>query len=199
MDVIALIRDLITYVFNKIKHDKDCREILEMYNVSLETPKDFPIITMREAYKIPRKFGKYIEYGDDLDPEAERILGRYFKDEYDTDFIFVNEFPWRKRPFYTMRVPEEPDWTRSFDLIYKGLELITGGQREHRYNILIKQLKEKKLHSEPMKWYLDVFKYGVPPHGGFGMGLERLTALILGIKNIKECALFPRDPERLKP
>ena len=126
-------------------------------------------------------------------------MGKYVKEKHGHDFFFVNRFPYAIKPFYVMRVDDDPQWARSIDLIYKGLELSSGGQREHRYEQIIKQIDEKGLDQENLKWFTEFFKYGAPPHGGFSIGLERLTAQVLNLQNVKEAALFPRSPERLIP
>jgi aspartyl-tRNA synthetase len=162
-------------------------------------PKTVPRITMREAYRLLEQAGLRVEYGDDLGSEGERKLGEIVEKEYGSSMVFVTEYPWRIRPFYTMRKPDEPEWTLSFDLLLRGLEVATGGQREHRYEILLKQVREKGLNPESFKWYLDMFRYGAPPHGGSGIGLERVVMQTLGLRNIREARLTPRDPERLVP
>ncbi len=123
----------------------------------------------------------------------------YVKREFGSDFFFVNRFPSSVKPFYVMRVDDEPEFARSVDLVYKGLELSSGGQREHRHEKIVEQIAEKGLDPRALMWFTEPFRYGVPPHGGFSLGIERLTASLLGIENIKEAALFPRDPERLQP
>jgi aspartyl-tRNA synthetase len=126
-------------------------------------------------------------------------LGKYVKEKYKSDFYFVNRFPFAVKPFYVMRVDEEPKWARSVDLMFKGMEMSSGGQREHRYEKIIQQLKEKKMNLENMKWFSEVFKYGVPSMGGFSIGIERFTQQLLDIENVREATAFPRDTERLLP
>ncbi len=164
-----------------------------------KTPKDVPRISIREAYKLLEQAGLKVEYGEDLGTEGERKLGEIVEKEYGSPMVFVTEYPWRVRPFYTMRKPDEPEWTLSFDLLLRGLEIATGGQREHRYRVLLSQVREKGLNPESFKWYLDMFRYGAPPHGGAGIGLERVVMQTLGLKNIREARFTPRDPERLVP
>ena len=113
--------------------------------------------------------------------------------------VFVTEYPWRARPFYTMKKSDDPEWTLSFDLLFRGLEIATGGQREHRYEVLVKQIEEKGLNPKNFEWYLNMFRFGAPPHGGAGIGLERVAMQLLGLGNIREARLLPRDPERLTP
>ena len=197
-DVMHVVENLIKYIFEKVS--QACEKELKLLNVELSIP-ELPIkrITMREAYKLLEKEGYTVEYGDELDTEGEKLFGKIVKEKFNTEFVFLTEFPWKVRPFYTYRKEDEPEWTKSFDLIYKGVEIVTGGQREHRYEILLEQCKEKGINPEAIEFYLRMFKYGAPPHGGFGLGLDRLVMLMLNLPNIREATLFPRDPERLEP
>ncbi|MEM2378153.1 MAG: amino acid--tRNA ligase-related protein, partial [Candidatus Korarchaeum sp.] len=131
------------------------------------------------------------------DTEGERILWQYVKEEYDSDFFFVNRFPFKVKPFYVMK--EDETWARSVDLLYKGLELSSGGQREHRYDVLMSQIKEKGLDPGGLEWFTKFFAYGAPPHGGFAIGIERLLMKMLDLSSVKEASLFPRDPDRILP
>jgi nondiscriminating aspartyl-tRNA synthetase len=196
MDVAeGVIRHVIRNVINKYKN-----EILEYFpNALLEVPRDVPRITIREAYKLLEAEGVKVEWGEDLSSEAEKKLGEIVEREYGSPLVFVTEYPWKVRPFYTMRKENEPDWTYSFDLLMRGLEIATGGQREHRYEVLLKQIEEKGLNPKSFEWYLAMFRYGAPPHGGAGIGLERVVMQILGLSNIREARMLPRDPERLIP
>lgn len=199
-DVIGVAEDAFKYVVGRILENSRTKEIIDRYNASdMLIPKKFPRITMREAYRVLDTMGKRIPYGEDLDSEAEKLLWTYARKEHSSDFIFVTEYPWKVRPFYAMRKPGEPEWTLSFDLIFRGLEVATGGQREHRYNILVEQAREKGLNPDNFWFYLEFFKYGAPPHGGAGIGLERVVMQILKLQNIREARLLPRDPERLFP
>ena len=156
---------------------------------------------MAEAYKILEGMGHTIDRGSkgDLDPEGERLLAKYAKEHYKHEFVFVTDYPISVRPFYHMRYEENPSLTKSFDLIWKGLEVTTGAQREHRYEILLKQTKEKGLNPESIQYYLDFFKYGCPPHGGYGFGLTRMLMVLLEIKNVREVTYLYRGPNRLQP
>lgn len=175
-----------------------CEREFKILNVEPEIPKTpFPELRFPEIYEILRGYGKKISYGENYDEESEEILWRYVKENYDTDFFFVNRFPFKAKPFYVMKADET--WARSIDLIYKGLELSSGGQREHRYHVLIEQIKEKQLNPKLLEWFTDPFKYGVPPHGGFAVGIERLTMQLLNLYNIRDATLYPRDPERSIP
>jgi aspartyl-tRNA synthetase len=197
-DVLKLLEDMMVYVISELK-DEEYRS-LEVLNVKLDIPKTpFPRVTIREAYKILAENGKILQYGDDLDTEAEEKLGEIFKKNYNSEFLFVLEFPWGKSPFYSMRKEDEPEWVIGFDLLYKGLEIASGKQREHRYEKLLQNVVEKKLKIDTLKWYLESFKYGMPPHGGFGFGIDRFIKQMLNLEDIREAVLFPRDPERIHP
>jgi len=183
-----------------LTRDPSIRGVIEEFNVEVSIPREIPRISIREVYKIlESEYGKRIPYGEDLDSEGERLIGEYVKKIYDSDLVFITEYPWNVRPFYTMRIPDEPEWTYGFDLLYKGLEVVTGGQREHRYEKLLENINDKGLNPDSFKFYLDFFKHGAPPHGGAGMGLERIVMQILNLNNIREARLLPRDPERVTP
>ncbi|BAA81203.2 aspartyl-tRNA synthetase [Aeropyrum pernix K1] len=182
--------------------EEDGRRVLELYGVELPRipASGIPKIPLRKAYEIlEEKYGKKVEYGEDLDSEGERLMGAYAGEELDSDFVFIVEYPWKVRPFYTMRKDDEPSWTYSFDLLYRGLEIVTGGQREHRYHRLLENLRDKGLDAESFQFYLDFFKHGAPPHGGAGMGLERIVMQTLKLENIREARMLPRDTERITP
>jgi aspartyl-tRNA synthetase len=164
----------------------------------LPSPK-IKVIEFLKAKELLRDLG--VENPElDFNPEEERKLGEYFEEE-GYDFIAVSKFPWEPRAFYYMKGEKQDgiQLTRTFDVIYRGLELWSGGQREHRYDKLIEQIKEKGLKPENYEFYLNAFKFGMPPHGGFGMGLERLVMKTLRLSNIREASLFPRDRTRLVP
>jgi aspartyl-tRNA synthetase len=179
---------------------EECEEELKILGKEIEVPKlPFPELRFPKIYEILEEYGKKLERGKDLDKESEKILTDYVKEKYKHDFFFVNRFPSAVKPFYVMKVDEDPEWARSVDLIFKGLEISSGGQREHRYEKIIQQIKEKGLRLETLKWFTEVFRYGVPPHGGFSIGIERFTMKLLDITNIKEVVLFPRYVTRSSP
>lgn len=197
-DVIRVEEDFVVATLQKVK-DESVDE-LTLLNKEVTIPKQpFPELRFPQIYEILEEMGKHIEYGEDYDRESEVLLWRYVREKYGADFFFVNRYPFKVKPFYVMRVEDEPMWARSVDLLYKGLELSSGGQREHRYDHVITQLKEKEMTLESMAWFTDFFKYGVPPHGGFCLGIERLVMQLLDIKNVREVTLFPRTPERILP
>ena len=148
---------------------------------------------------VAEKYKRKIRNPYDLEPEEEALIGRYFKEEYDADFVFVTHYPSKKRPFYAMDDPSDEKFTLSFDLLFKGLEVTTGGQRIHDYQMLKDKIAARGMDEEGMEQYLDTFKHGMPSHGGLGIGLERLTMQILGEENVRETCLFPRDMNRLEP
>lgn len=173
---------------------------LELLDVRLPNVEMIPAIPFQEAKElISEVYERKMRAPFDLEPEEEELIGRYFKDKYDADFVFVTHYPSRKRPFYTMDDPLDPTYTCSFDLLFRGLEVTTGGQRIHDYEELIKKIEKKKMTTEGLEDYLSGFVYGMPPHGGLGIGLERLTMQLLGVENIRETCLFPRDMKRLEP
>ncbi len=159
---------------------------------------EIPFMTLREAQQlITKETGKDCTKEPDLEPEHERWLCAYAAEKLGSDFIFITHFPTAKRPFYTYRDEKDPTYTKGFDLLFRGVEITTGAQRIHNHDDLVQSMKEKKLDPEKFGYYLQAFKYGLPPHGGFGLGLERLTAKLLGIDNVKEATLFPRDINRI--
>jgi nondiscriminating aspartyl-tRNA synthetase len=135
----------------------------------------------------------------DLAPEHERALGEWARTEHGSDFVFVEGYPMAKRPFYTHPQPSDPRWSNSFDLLFRGVELVTGGQRRHRYADYLAALAERGESPAPYETYLAAFRHGMPPHGGFAIGLERFLARLSGATNVRETALFPRDLHRLTP
>ncbi|HIP89948.1 MAG TPA: aspartate--tRNA(Asn) ligase [Candidatus Nanopusillus sp.] len=196
-DILDFVGDMLKYVLKRIS--KSNKESLDLLGLHIDIPKSIPRISLKEAYKILGQLGKKLKYGSDLDSESERLLGKYFMEEYNEPIVFITNYPWSERPFYHMRLEEDPFWTKSFDIFYKGLEISTGAQREHRFEVLLKQAKEKNVPLEPLKYYLETFKYGMPPHGGFGLGIDRFVKQLLDLKDIREAVLWFRDPEHLSP
>jgi aspartyl-tRNA synthetase len=172
----------------------------ETFLPDIEVPSmPFPKITMKEAKEKLEKSGVIGGRKYDLTGEEEVELSRLIKEETGHDFVFITDWPIEARPFYHMRYEDNPTLTKSFDLLYKGLEITTGSQREHRYDVLISQAKEKGMSIDSIQYYLDFFKYGCPPHGGVGIGPGRLVMKILDIASVKEATFLPRDVKRLKP
>lgn len=177
-------------------------KVKEVFGVDIVVPDlPFPRVTMNEAYAILRGLGHSIDRGakGDLDPEGERLLHQHFQKKTGHEFLFVTEFPSSVRAFYHMRPEGQPNLTKSFDLLWKGLEVTTGAQREHRYDLLVAQAREKGLSLEHIQYYLNFFKYGCPPHGGYGFGLTRMLMVLLGLKNVREATFVYRGINRLTP
>ncbi len=196
-DVMDFEEELLTYTLEKL-HDKYNDLVKKLYNEEIVVPKNkFPRIKLSDLYdELEKRYDYKVEESEknDLTTEGEKLAYRYAMDEFNSEFIFVTDFPKDKRAFYHMRKDDIPE---GYDLIYKGVEITTGAEREHRYDVLVKQAKEKGLDKD-VEFYLEFFKYGCPPHGGFGLGIDRLTMLILGI-SIKEAMLLFRGPNRLNP
>ncbi|WIE53706.1 aspartate--tRNA(Asn) ligase [Curtobacterium sp. MCBD17_003] len=176
-------------------------EISEVFGFELQVPTaPFPRIPLAEARRIVAEGGYEIPRADgDLDPEGERRISAYAKEQFGSDFVFVTDYDATIRPYYHMRHEDDPTLTKSYDLIYNGTEISTGAQREHRVDVLTQQAVEKGLDPAELEWYLDFFRYGVPPHGGFGMGLARVLMLMLGQSSIREVTYLFRGPTRLLP
>lgn len=177
-----------------------CKPELDMLGASIEVPNKIPRMRMSEVHQILENNYKIkYEPGFDIDPEGERSIGEWVKKETGSDFVFITGYPIEARPMYTYPDSEHPGDTRGFDLLYKGLEITTGGQRIHDHKMLIDNLIKFKINPDDFTFYTDMFKFGMPPHGGLAIGLERITCQMLGLKNIREGTLFPRDIERLTP
>lgn len=190
--------ELMVYALKKVVDDSKLQ--LELIGAKVEVPKTpFPELRFPQIYEILREHGKDVPFGEEPDREGEEILAKHVKEKTGSDIFFVNRFPSKVKPFYVMRVDEEPQWSRGVDMIYRGMELSSGGQREHRYEKLIAQVKEKSMKESEIEWFTNNFRYGVPPHGGFAIGIERTVMQMLGVENIREVCLFPRTPERLRP
>lgn len=180
--------------------ERDYGKELKMLGVTLPNVEKIPTVRFDEAKElVSQKYDRKIKNPYDLEPEEEHLIGTLFKEEYDADFVFVTHYPSKKRPFYAMDDPEDTTFTLSFDLLFRGLEITTGGQRIHDYQMLRDKIAVRGMTEEGMEDYLSAFKYGMPPHGGLGIGLERLTMQLLGEDNVRETTLFPRDLSRLEP
>ncbi|MBN2127294.1 MAG: aspartate--tRNA(Asn) ligase [Candidatus Diapherotrites archaeon] len=195
--VMDIIEGMLKHIISSIK--KECEKELKLFEVELIVPTKIPRIPIQEIRKMLKEKGKIIPENDDLDAEAEELLGKIVKEKFNSEFVFATNYPFTKRPFYHMKPENDSNGTRSFDLIWNGVEIATGAQREHRYEILKAQGKEKGVNLDEMKDYAAIFKYGCPPHGGVGFGLDRIVQRMLKLENIKEALLLPRDPERLNP
>ncbi len=193
-DVMALEEELIQAMLEEARTHAS-REIELLGAEWPKTPRTFPRVPYAEAKRIVKELG--VGMGADLNDAAERALGEYFAEKYGTDFVFVVDYPEEVRPFYTM--PKEGGLTRGYDLLFRGLEITSGGQRIHQPERIVQQLKKKKMDVEAFRDYIEVFRYGMPPHGGFAIGAERFTQKLLGLPNVRYARAFPRDRHRVTP
>ncbi|PIN76944.1 aspartate--tRNA(Asn) ligase [Candidatus Woesearchaeota archaeon CG10_big_fil_rev_8_21_14_0_10_36_11] len=196
-DVMDMIEEMFIHLLTALK--KEASAELSLLNVEHNFPSKIPRMTMKDAKELLKAKGRTYKDDDDIDPEGEKLLGEIVKKKFNSEFVFVTNFPWVIRPFYHMKPSDDPKGTRSFDLLFNGVEICTGAQREHRLDILSKQAKEKGMDMKDMVKYAEIFKYGCPPHGGVGFGLDRITQRLLKLDNIREAVLLPRDPERMDP
>ena len=198
LDICAMETGFLQYTMNLL--EKEYSKELKLLNITLPDVEKIPYVRFDEAKRlVSEKYNRKIRNPFDLEPEEEELIGKYFKEEYNADFVFVTHYPSKKRPFYAMDDPEDTRYTLSFDLLYHGLEITTGGQRIHDLSMLEEKIQEKGMTEEGLEQYLDAFRFGMPPHGGLGIGLERLTMQLLGEDNVREACLFPRDMSRLEP
>ena len=197
-DIMAMETGFLQYTMKLL--ESSYAEELKILGITLPKVDKIPRVRFDEAKKrVAEKYDRQFRNPFDLEPEEEYLIGQYFKEEYDSDFVFVTHYPSKKRPFYAMDDPEDETYTLSFDLLFHGLEITTGGQRIHDYNKLMEKINKRGMETEGMESYLSAFKHGMPPHGGLGIGLERLTMQIIGEDNVREATLFPRDLSRLEP
>jgi nondiscriminating aspartyl-tRNA synthetase len=196
-DIMAMETELLRAICEHLQ--KTCFAEFALLGANIPTvPATIPRMKLREAQElIFKETGKDTRTEPDLEPEDERWLCEWSKREHVSDFVFVTHYPVSKRPFYTYEDEADKGFTKSFDLLFRGVEITTGGQRRHDYDNLIAGAQMKGLNPENFSFYLQAFKYGIPPHGGWGMGLERLTQKMLGLANVKEATLFPRDMNRI--
>lgn len=177
-----------------------CSEELELLKVQLPVIGEIPVVTFHEAKKlISKEYNRPITDMEDFEPEEEKLLYECIYKKTSCEFVFVTHYPSSKRPFYAMETAENPQVTESFDLLFRGLEITTGGQRIHNYEMQVEKMRSREMTVELFESYLMMHKYGMPPHGGLGLGLERFTAKLLGYENVRYTTLFPRDIHRLVP
>jgi aspartyl-tRNA synthetase, archaeal type len=197
-DIMAMQTGMLQYVM-KLLETEYAKE-LKVLGVTLPKVDKIPTVRFDKAKElVSEKYNRTIKNPYDLEPEEEVLIGKYFKEEHDSDFVFVTHYPSKKRPFYAMDDPTDKKFTASFDLLFRGMEVTTGGQRIHDYNEILAKAQERGIDPEDIESYLMIFKYGMPPHGGLGLGLERLTMRLLDEQNVRETTLFPRDVTRLEP
>jgi nondiscriminating aspartyl-tRNA synthetase len=197
--VMALLRDVIASILETLSEQYTSE--LKLLQVQVPAvPELIPHIHFSEAQElIFNRYGTDVRGEPDLSPQDERWLGEWAQQEYGSEFLFVTGYPMRKRPFYTHPEPGRPEFSNSFDLIFRGTELVTGGQRLHLYQDYLAALEKARLPFEPFETYLETFRYGMPPHGGFAIGLERLLMQLTEAPNIRLTTTFPRDLMRLTP
>ena len=196
-ELMDLEEGFINYLFSHL--NKVCKKELDMYKIDLSKKVSIPRITLQQAHEILlNEYNKKSPIGN-IDAEGEVLISKYVKEKYDCNLVFLTKYPVSKRPMYTMPDDDNKELTKSFDLIYDGLEITTGGQRINDYKMLKDNIIKFGLNPDDFDFYLESFKYGMPPHGGFAIGLERLTMKILKLTNIREATLIPRDMKRLTP
>ncbi len=180
--------------------NEECKAELELLGAKVDVPVKIPRMRMTQVHEIlEKKYNIKYPQGFDIDPEGERAICEHVQKETGSEFVFITGYPIESRPMYTMPDPNHPGDTRGFDLIYHGMEVTTGGQRIHLFDKLVENIVKFKYNPDDFTFYTNQFKYGVPPHGGLAIGLERITCQMLGLKNIREGTLFPRDLDRLTP
>ncbi|EGN34840.1 aspartyl-tRNA synthetase [Lachnospiraceae bacterium 5_1_57FAA] len=197
-DIMAMETGYLQYAMQLLK--KDYAHELKILGITLPEVEKIPAVEFSDIKeKVSEKYGHKMRNPFDLESEEEQLISQYAKEEWGSDFVFVTHYPSKKRPFYAKDDPKDPRYTLSFDLLFRGMEITTGGQRIHDYKMLVEKIKARGMSQEGMEQYLDTFKHGMPPHGGIGIGLERLTMKLIGEDNVRETTLFPRDLSRLEP
>ena len=197
-DIMNMETGALKYIFELLK--KEYSKELALLNVKMPEITEIPVIKFKDAKElIINKFHKKITDFNDFEPEEEQLLCQYATKELGSEFLFVTHYPSKKRPFYAMDDPTDPEYTLSFDLLFRGMEITTGGQRIHDYNEQVAKIQARGMKVEDFESYLTFHKYGAPPHGGLGLGLERLTMNLLGFKNVRYTSMYPRDINRVTP
>lgn len=197
-DIMNMETGALKYIMSLLK--KDYAEEIALLNVQLPEIGEIPVVKFMDAKEIiTKKFKKKITDYRDFEPEEEQLLGKWAQKEFGSDFLFVTHYPSEKRPFYAMDDPADPAYTLSFDLLFRGIEITTGGQRIHDYNEQVAKMRARGMNPADFESYLMAHKYGMPPHGGLGLGLERITMHLLGFKNVRYASMFPRDINRVTP
>ncbi|MBO5328167.1 MAG: aspartate--tRNA(Asn) ligase [Clostridia bacterium] len=196
-DIMNMETGVLKYIMNLLK--TEYAPEIDLLKVVVPEIDTIPCIRFKDAKELCVKKLKNITDMKDFEPEEEAFLGKWAKQQYNSDFLFVTHYLSKKRPFYTMDDPEDPEVTLSFDLLFRGIEITSGGQRVHDYDMQVEKMKKLGMNPEEFETYLMLHKYGAPPHGGLGLGLERLTMHLLGFKNVRNAAMFPRDINRVSP
>ena len=197
-DIMNMETGALKYIMELLQ--REYAEEIALLNAQLPAIGEIPVVKFMDAKEIiTKKFKKKITDYRDFEPEEEQLLGKWAKKEFDSDFLFVTHYPSEKRPFYAMDDPADPEYTLSFDLLFRGIEITTGGQRIHDYNEQVAKMRARGMDPADFESYLMAHKYGIPPHGGLGLGLERITMHLLGFKNVRYASMFPRDINRVTP
>ena len=197
-DIMAMETGFLQYTMALL--EKEYAKELKILDIKVPKTKEIPAVRFDEIKRlVAEKYDRKIKNPFDLEPEEEMLISRYAKEEWDADFVFVTHYPSKKRPFYAMDDPADSTYTLSFDLLFRGMEITTGGQRIHDYHELLAKMEKRGMTDEGMEQYLSAFKHGMPPHGGLGIGMERLTMKMMNEDNVRETTLFPRDLSRLEP
>lgn len=196
-DIMNMETGVLKYIMQLLK--SEYAPEIELLKVDVPEISTIPCIRFKDAKEMCVKKLKNITDMKDFEPEEEAFLGKWAKQQFNSDFLFVTHYLSKKRPFYTMDDPDDPEVTLSFDLLFRGIEITSGGQRIHDYNAQVEKMKKLGMNPEEFETYLMLHKYGAPPHGGLGLGLERLTMHLLGFKNVRNAAMFPRDINRVSP
>ena len=197
-DIMAMEQEMLRYTFGRLQ--ETCGAELSLLKAEVPVITEIPRIRFSEAKElVSRVYKRAFSEKLDFEPEEEKLLCEYVKKTTGSDFVFVTHYPSAKRPFYAMDSRENPAVTESFDLLFRGLEVTTGGQRIHNYREQVEKLESRGMHVEAFESYLMMHRCGMPPHGGLGLGLERFTARLLGFENVRNASLFPRDIHRLIP
>jgi nondiscriminating aspartyl-tRNA synthetase len=196
-DVMSVLTGVIRDVVARVGQEH--ADVFDRFGTEVpQAPEQFPTFTLREAQEIiKREFGRDVIGEPDMEPEDERQICEYAKKEFGSDFVFITHFPTKKRAFYTYADPENPELSLSFDLLFRGLEINSGSQRIHDYDEMVNKIESRGMDPKKFQFYLQAFKYGMPPHGGSSTGLERITARMLELANVKEASAFPRDMTRI--
>ncbi len=196
-DIMNMETGVLQYIMKLLK--EEYAPEIELLKIDVPQIDSIPCIRFKDAKELCVKKLKNITDMKDFEPEEEAFLGKWAKQQYNSDFLFVTHYLSKKRPFYTMDDPTDPEVTLSFDLLFRGIEITSGGQRIHDYNEQVEKMKKLGMNPEEFETYLMLHKYGAPPHGGLGLGLERLTMHLLGFKNVRYATMFPRDINRVSP
>ncbi|HZJ78181.1 MAG TPA: aspartate--tRNA(Asn) ligase [Clostridia bacterium] len=197
-DIMEIETEFLKYTFTLLK--ENYTDEIKLLKINIPEIDRIPCVKFNDAKEmVSKEYNRRIKDPNDLEPEEEQLICKLFKDKFNSDFVFVTHYPSKKRPFYAMDDPENPNLTLSFDLLFNGIEITTGGQRIHDYDMQVEKMISKNLNPEDFESYLMLHKFGVPPHGGLGIGLERFLMCLCRDDNVRKSSLFPRDLNRIEP